>query len=158
MAIVETCDAVVHAGDVGGEEILDRLRSHVTHVVVVRGNNDAEYLQDAHGVDAANALPRIAELVLPGGKLIVEHGHAYGMSEPDHQKLRKAHPQAKLIVYGHTHKRVVDRSATPWVVNPGAAGAVRNDGGPSCLVLHASEDAWEIDAYKFGQNKKARLD
>ena len=30
-----------------------------------------------------------------------------------------------------------------------AAGRIRNHGGPSCLVLHASPDSWEIEAFRF---------
>jgi uncharacterized protein len=149
MAIVETCDIAVHAGDIGGKEILDLLRSRIGNVIAVRGNNDVQDFRADHEADVVNTLPRIAELELPGGKLVVEHGHRHGMSSPEHEKLRQAHPQAKLVVYGHTHKRVIDRSATPWVVNPGAAGKTRNDGGPSCLVLHASQGWWDIEAFKF---------
>jgi hypothetical protein len=54
-----------------------------------------------------------------------------------------------MIVYGHTHKRITDQSAEPWVVNPGAAGNVRTKGGPSCLILHASENSWELETIVF---------
>lgn len=39
MEILRTCDCVLHAGDVTGEEILDELRL-ISSVYVVRGNND----------------------------------------------------------------------------------------------------------------------
>lgn len=149
MAVVETCDVAVHAGDIGGKEILDLLHSGTGNVLAVRGNNDNSRLWASHQADVVTALPAVAELQLPGGKLVVEHGHVYGMSSPDHDKLRMAHPEAKMIVYGHTHKRVIDQSKTPWVVNPGAAGKTRNQGGPSCLVLHASDQSWEIEVFRF---------
>ena len=47
----------------------------------------------------------------------------------------------------------MDQEAEPWVVNPGASGKVRTHGGPSCLVLHASEDIWEIEAVLFEDNE-----
>ena len=149
MAVVETCDVAVHAGDIGCREVLDSLQSGAGNVVAVRGNNDRSFLWPSHDADVVNALPEIAELQLPGGKLVVEHGHAHGSYSPDHDSLRMAHPGAKMIVYGHTHKRVVDQSKTPWVVNPGAAGRTRNHEGPSCLVLHAGHHSWEIDAFRF---------
>ena len=86
---------------------------------------------------------------LPGGSMVVEHGHAHGWSEPDISKLRAAHPRARAFVYGHTHRLLMDREAEPWVLNPGAAGRIRNRGGPSCLVLHASMDAWRVQKFKF---------
>ena len=52
-----------------------------------------------------------------------------GWSEPDLQALRAAHPQARGIVYGHTHRLLIDRSEEPWVLNPGAAGRIRNGSG-----------------------------
>ena len=149
LAVVETCAMVVHAGDICGKNVLDLLHASNKAVVAVCGNNDVQDLWASDEADTVNALPRVAELQLPGGKLVVEHGHLYGMVSPDHNKLRMAHPQANMIVYGHTHKRIIDKSTSPWVVNPGAAGDVRNDGGPSCLVLQASEQSWEIEEFKF---------
>jgi len=94
-------------------------------------------------------VPRVAELQLPGGILAVEHGHVHGPMSPDHQNLRAAHRGARVIVYGHTHKQLIDRSEMPWVVNPGAAGRIRTHGGPSCLVLLAGEQSWDLETYKF---------
>lgn len=147
--VVDGCSIVVHAGDIGSKEVLERLHAGTATVIAVCGNNDLQHLWAADEADVVNQLPRVAELQLPGGILVVEHGHAHGFSAPDHAKLRRAHPQAKIIIYGHTHKRVIDKSATPWVVNPGAAGQTRNHGGPSCLVLHASHRAWEFEAFQF---------
>ena len=147
--MVESCDVAVHAGDIGDNQILDLLQSGTGNVVAVRGNNDLSFLWPSHEADVVNALPAVAELQLPGGKLVVEHGHAHGMSSPDHESLRKAHPEAKVIVYGHTHKQVIDQLQIPWVINPGAAGRTRNHDGASCLVLHASHQSWEIEAFRF---------
>jgi putative phosphoesterase len=149
LAVVDSCDMVVHAGDIGSKEILDLLASSTGKVFAVSGNNDVEWMWAERDADVVSALPRIAELDLPGGLLVVEHGHHHGCRSPDHQKLRHAHPQAKMIVYGHTHKKVIDQAETPWVVNPGAAGNIRNHGGPSCLVLHASHQSWEIEKFRF---------
>jgi putative phosphoesterase len=149
ISVVETCDIAVHAGDIGNKEVLDLLHGATGHVLAVCGNNDAEYLWATAEANVVKALPRVAELALPGGTLAVEHGHVHGMSKPDHDKLRRAHKTARVVVYGHTHLQVIDRSEDPWVINPGAAGATRNHGGPSCLVLHASQQAWEIEAFRF---------
>lgn len=149
LAAVQGCDLVIHAGDIGNKGVLDQLHSATQTVHAVYGNNDLPDLWASEEFDIASALPRVVELDLPGGKLVVEHGHVHGFHAPEHEKLRKAHPGAKMIVYGHTHKRVVDQSENPWVVNPGAAGNVRTNGGPSCLVLHASEESWEIEIFKF---------
>jgi putative phosphoesterase len=149
LAVVGRCDKVIHAGDVCGRHILDALHRHNEHVIAVAGNNDIPERWPEEERETVTALPRTAELVLPGGVLSVEHGHEHGWATPDHARLRAAHPRAKMIVYGHTHHRMVDKSADPWIVNPGAAGQVRNNGGPSCLVVHASSEHWEIEAFRF---------
>lgn len=149
LAVAGTCDIVVHAGDICGKHILDALLARTGKLIAVAGNNDLAELWDAAEQETVEALPRVAELELPGGTLVVEHGHEHGWAKPDHRKLRAAHPHARMIVYGHTHVRMVDRSASPWIVNPGAAGTTRTNGGPSCLVVHASSEAWEIEPFRF---------
>lgn len=149
LSVVAGCDAVVHAGDICGKHILDALHEHNDRVIAVAGNNDVPERWPENERDAVLALPRVAELALPGGRLVVEHGHEHGWQQPDHARLREAHPGARLIVYGHTHLRVYDKSEKPWIINPGAAGYTRNQGGPSCLVLNASEDEWNIEPHRF---------
>lgn len=151
LSVVARCDMVVHAGDVCGRHILEALQQVNSHVVAVAGNNDVPERWPEADRDVVIQLPRIAELELPGGLLSVEHGHEHGWATPDLDGLRAAHPRSKMIVYGHTHHRMVDKSRDPWVVNPGAAGQVRNNGGPSCLVVHASSEHWEIEAFRFPQ-------
>jgi len=149
MAVVAGCDMAVHAGDIGSSRVLDSLRAATGSVHAVRGNNDVPGLWSNEELDELKTLPRIAELRLPGGSLAVEHGHLHGHLSPDLAELRAVHPDARVIVYGHTHKLLVDREEAPWVLNPGAAGRIRNCGGPSCLVLTADPDSWEIEAFKF---------
>jgi putative phosphoesterase len=147
--VVARCDMVIHAGDVCGKHILDALHRHNDRVIAVAGNNDIPERWPEAERETVETLPRTIELALPGGQLSVEHGHEHGWVEPDLKSLRAAPSSAKMVVYGHTHKRLVDKSKAPWVVNPGAAGKIRNGGGPSCLVLHASVEGWEIEAFRF---------
>ncbi|HHQ69657.1 MAG TPA: metallophosphoesterase, partial [Halothiobacillaceae bacterium] len=57
------------------------------------------------------------------------------------------HPEARAIVYGHTHRRVIDQSQIPWVLNPGAAGRIRAIVGPGCLLLNAQADVWSVETF-----------
>jgi putative phosphoesterase len=149
LEVAGRCDVVVHAGDVMDPQILDLLHSATGAVIAVAGNNDALLKWSADPGATAEALPETVSLELPGGRLDVEHGHHHGWAAPDHDRLRAAHPGARIVVYGHTHHRVIDDTAAPWVINPGAAGRVRNNGGPSCLVLNASLEAWDIESFRF---------
>ncbi|HJU38183.1 MAG TPA: metallophosphoesterase family protein, partial [Tahibacter sp.] len=79
---------------------------------------------------------------------VVVHGDAYA-PRTRHAALRRAHADARAIVYGHSHRLLVDEFELPWVLNPGAAGKARTNGGPSCLVLDARADAWRVEALRF---------
>lgn len=143
-ALIKDCDYAIHAGDICGEHVLADMQPKSGKVIAVLGNNDLHI----HG----DSLPAKAEMDLPGGRLTVEHGHEHGMHKPDHDSLRESHADSKVVVYGHTHKMVQDKSSLPWVINPGAAGRTRTRGGPSCLILNASADQeWEIQEYRFSE-------
>lgn len=141
--VVSQCNYAIHAGDICGEDILSSMKPKDGKLLAVAGNNDP-YCHKA-------PLPEVLSIDLPGGKLTVEHGHTHGMHKPSHESLRKTHAGSRVIVYGHTHKQVVDKSEMPWVINPGAAGQTRTHGGPSCLVLEVSDDSWEVTAHRFSE-------
>lgn len=147
--VVNQCDYIIHAGDIFNANVLAQLKPK-KQLIAVAGNNDYPALWAAEEADIVKALPDTAELEVPGGLIIIEHGHRLG-HHPEHDKLRRDHAQAKMVVYGHTHHRVIDQKATPWVVNPGASGKVRTHGGPSCFVLYASETEWKIETTLFRQ-------
>jgi putative phosphoesterase len=145
-AIAE-CDYAIHAGDIMGAHVLEQLQPR-KRVIAVAGNNDHASIWNEEEADIVSALPKQSQLELPGGTIRVEHGHRLG-GFPEHEQLRWDHAEVKLVVYGHTHKRTIDQQGEPWVVNPGAAGRERTKGGPSCLILHASETEWTIETVLF---------
>lgn len=148
--IVKQCDQVIHAGDICGAHVLAQLAEINQNVTAVTGNNDAPGLWHESETDIVNQIPRTARLELPGGILAVEHGHLHGMHKPEHDSLRAAHPDARLVIYGHTHTMLIDDQQTPWVANPGAAGETRTRGGPSCLILTAkNEGEWDLQMMRF---------
>jgi len=144
---VRQCDYAIHAGDIFNKEVLAQLKPK-KELVAVAGNNDFPAVWDAEDADIVSALPKTARLELPGGLIMVEHGHRLG-NHPDHDQLRWDHAEARMVVYGHTHHRAFDQTAQPWVVNPGASGRVRTHGGPSCMVLKADESDWTLETLIF---------
>jgi predicted phosphodiesterase len=45
---------------------------------------------------------------------------------------------------------VIDTESNPWVINPGASGAVRNGGSSKCLVLNIDNSQnWEFTPHIF---------
>ena len=147
-ALVRDCDYAVHAGDILGAEVLAALQPRRS-VLAVRGNNDVPHKWSPDSAAMLHDLPLEAELALPGGTLTVTHGDRQFERPDRHARLRAHFPGARIIVYGHSHFLAIDQTATPWVVNPGAAGRTRTHGGPSCLILTASHTAWRIEMRRF---------
>lgn len=147
--LIKTCDYAVHAGDICDGKVLEAMQPKTGKVFAVAGNNDIPALWPSEQYDVVSQLPQQTEIELPGGLLRIEHGHRHDMHKPDHQDIRQAHPEARAVVYGHTHKKVIDDFELPWVVNPGAAGHQRNRGGSSCLILTASEKNWSFESFRF---------
>ncbi|MGV6818684.1 MAG: metallophosphoesterase family protein [Thiotrichales bacterium] len=150
-SLAETSDYVLHAGDIGNVEVLNQLKPRVATIAVL-GNNDYEANWPAADHETLRSLSWKAELQLPGGQVSIEHGDRVNPVATRHQKLRQRHPDARIVVYGHSHELTIDQSEPIWVLNPGAAGRERTKGGPSCLMLIASENSWNVKKYRFGKN------
>lgn len=148
------CDMVVHAGDIGGARVLDALQPRGGRIVAVLGNNDEPAKWPAADRARIHTLPDVAEVALPGGMLVVVHGDRVLPAKQRHDRLRSMFPAARAIVYGHSHRLSVDRSAQPWVLNPGAAGRARTYGGPSCVILRAAQDEWDVRPLRFAGTLK----
>jgi putative phosphoesterase len=113
---------ILHAGDVGGDEILDEL-AMIAPVQAVFGNTD----------EPKNPrLPAAIDITIGGVRIHVSHGHELGVPKPEKLLARYA---ADVIVYGHTHVQLITRVDDRLVVNPGAAGPARFDLVPSVAIL-----------------------
>ena len=100
---------ILHAGDVGGPEILEQL-SMVAPVVAVRGNTD-------RGEWAATLRP--TEWVELGGQA------AYVLHDIALLDLDPAAAGVRVVVHGHSHQpRAVERGGVLYL-NPGSAGPRR---------------------------------
>jgi uncharacterized protein len=115
-------EVILHAGDVGGDGILDEL-SLIAPVLAVAGNTDPPG-------DARLAASRVYEVA--GTRIHLSHGHEVGSPTPAALFARYAEP---IIVYGHTHRSLVTRADDRWAINPGAAGPRRFDLRPSVARL-----------------------
>ncbi|MBL8297318.1 MAG: metallophosphoesterase family protein [Rhodanobacteraceae bacterium] len=144
-ALARGCDLVVHGGDIGDAAVLGALGCAV---VAVRGNNDVASKWPQQQRCLLDALPEQAEIDLPGGRLAVVHGDRWP-TRGRHAALRRAFAAARAVVYGHSHRLLVDQELQPWLLNPGAAGRARTHGGPSCLLLEASAQEWCVVPQRY---------
>jgi putative phosphoesterase len=102
-------DHIVHGGDIGNREILDRLAA-IAPLTVVRGNNDAAAW--------ANAIPETARLELGGVSVYVIHDVKELGIDPGAAGVR-------VVVSGHSHKPACRECGGVLYVNPGSAGRRR---------------------------------
>jgi len=120
-------DMILHAGDVGKPAVLDAL-SAIATVHAVYGNVD---LPDG-------SLQASIDCEVEGVRVHMSHGHELGSPTPARLAARY---DADVIVYGHTHRALVQQVGSTLVINPGAAGPARFNLKPSVahLVLPARD-------------------
>jgi putative phosphoesterase len=126
-------DLILHAGDVGGSAVLVELGA-IAPVRAVYGNTDSP---GEPGLDARIVLD------IEGLSIHVSHGHELGVS-PTPEKLLKRYA-ADIIVFGHTHKPLIERAGPRLVVNPGAAGPRRFSLRPSVGRMTVKEGRAEVE-------------
>ena len=115
-------ELILHAGDVGGDDVLNELEI-IAPVLAVWGNTDLP------------GDPRLTGTIrhtIGGVSIHVSHGHELGTPRPENLIEEYS---ADVIVYGHTHRPLVARADGRLVVNPGAAGPRRFDIAPSVARL-----------------------
>ena len=125
-------ELILHAGDVGGDDVLHELET-IAPVHAVQGNTDPP---------GHPRLPLAVDLEIGGVRVHVSHGHELGSPTPE--KLLERY-DAGVIVYGHTHKQLIAHADERWVVNPGAAGARRFNLLPSVARLAIRDGAIAIE-------------
>jgi putative phosphoesterase len=109
LAALRDSELIVHAGDIGSAQVLERLRE-IAPVFAVRGNNDRD--------EWARALP-LTEVVEVGAHLLyLLHDIADLDIDP------KAAGMAAVIT-GHSHKPVAEERDGVLYLNPGSAGPRR---------------------------------
>lgn len=110
LAALRGCDHIVHAGDIGRGEILERL-GELAPVTAVRGNND-------EGIAAFAQVPETCLVELGGAAVYVLHDLSQLPIDPVAEGVR-------LVVSGHSHKPRIDTRDGVLYVNPGSAGPRR---------------------------------
>jgi putative phosphoesterase len=102
-------DLIVHAGDIGGPEVLARLRE-IAPVTAVRGNNDRG--------PWAEALPE-TDVVDVDGRLL------YVLHDVKTLDLDPAAAGFHAVIAGHSHRPSVEQRGRVLFLNPGSAGPRR---------------------------------
>jgi putative phosphoesterase len=118
-------DRVIHCGDVEGSEFTI-CEAAGCPVEMVMGNNDF-----------FSELPREKEFTLGKYKVWLTHGHNYYVSM-DNQTIKKEAVArgVDIVMYGHSHRPVVDYDKEVIAINPGSLTYPRQEGRkPSFIIM-----------------------
>lgn len=105
---LEGVDMILHAGDIGSDQVLDTLRA-IAPIVAVRGNNDKG--------DWATSLPDWEVVEIGDFSIYMLHD----LKEIDLNPVGLFH----VVVSGHSHKPSVEDKRGVLYLNPGSAGPRR---------------------------------
>ena len=122
-------DLIIHAGDVGGPEIIEALKN-LAPVIAVRGNTDND--------------PWAAELPSTAA---VEAGSALIYVLHDAGKLDLDPPAAgfQMVVTGHSHRPSLTERDGVLHVNPGSAGPRRFNLPLTVARVNLTRTPWEVN-------------
>lgn len=123
------CELIIHAGDIGGREILDEL-ARVAPVVAVRGNTDRE--------PWAASLPETAVVDAQGALIYVVH-------DVHTLDLNPAAAGFHMVVSGHSHKPSNSLREGLVYLNPGSAGPRRFDLPITLARVDLNHNPWKIE-------------
>jgi len=103
------CERIIHAGDICGRAVLDKLET-IAPVCAVRGNNDRGAWADS--------LPAATVVRVEAVSILVVHDLATLDAVP-------ATLGARVVVAGHSHRPAIEQRDGVLYVNPGSAGPRR---------------------------------
>jgi uncharacterized protein len=129
LAALRGSDLIIHAGDVGDPEILEKLKT-LAPVFAVRGNIDTE--------PWARALPE-TEVVEAGAATI------YVLHDVHALDLDPAAAGFHIVVSGHSHKPARTEKGGVIYLNPGSAGPRRFDLPVTVALLRLDVFPWKVD-------------
>lgn len=128
-------DAVIHCGD-----------GSLDTQTIIRDFPELPVYQVAGNCDFDPTLPFTLTVELGGVRILITHGHSYGVRNGDLDRLAYAAEEAGALIalYGHTHRAKVNTVGTVTVLNPGSAGMGAD---PSWCLLDIKPDGnfnWEF--------------
>ena len=122
-------DMLIHLGDVeGAEDYIEALAGCSVHIV--SGNNDF-----------FSGLEREKELQIGNYQVLLTHGHYYYVSTGIREIRREAEGRGfDIVMFGHTHRPIIDYGKHVIVLNPGSLSFPRQEGRkPSYIVMELDE-------------------
>lgn len=127
---VQPVDMLIHLGDAEGEEDYIEVLAGCP-VEIIAGNNDF-----------FSNLPREKSLQLGKYRVLLTHGHYYSvnMGIADIEKEAAAR-KYDIVMFGHTHRPIIDYGKGVIALNPGSISYPRQEGRrPSCIIMETDRN------------------
>ena len=126
LELLQSADAILHAGDINSQAVVDKLAAFAP-LYVVRGNNDKDW---------AEAIPHDLTVALEGVRFYMVHS-------------KKDVPVdltgADAVVFGHSHKySEAQRGDVLWL-NPGSCGPRRFHQEITLMRAQVSEGSIQVE-------------
>jgi len=131
-------DFILHAGDAGHASVLDAL-GEIAPMAAVRGNADP--------IDLIETLPDRVRINVGSRALLLLHGH-HGKTALRAARATAA-PGIDLIVFGHSHKPLIEREGRTILFNPGSPVERRWNPHFGLGLIRISDDAIVPDLILF---------
>jgi len=125
--LLDGCSMIIHAGDVGSNDIIPQLEK-TAPVYAVRGNID--------GIFSDLPLSRYVEIA---GHLL------YVIHDLDEIDITPQAISVSAVIYGHSHLPKIGRKNGVLYVNPGSAGPKRFNMPVSMAILTFIDDTMNVE-------------
>lgn len=109
VAVLQGCERIIHAGDIGKQEVLEGLRK-LAPLDVIRGNVDSG--------DWAAAIPEQLDLRIGGLRIHITH-------DVKTMRIDPLAGRVDVVIAGHSHQPKIEQVDGVLYLNPGSAGRRR---------------------------------
>ncbi len=126
-SVFKNLDLILHAGDIGSEDIITALET-LAPVQAVFGNVD--------GFPFVERYPEVAVVERAGVVIAMTHQFRR-LDDPalQHALAEAGHARADVLIYGHSHRAALEERDGVLLFNPGSAGRPRFSLRPAVGLL-----------------------
>lgn len=123
---LEDADAIVHAGDISTQSVVDTL-NHYAPVYVVRGNTDEVW---------AASIPHDLTFQLQGLTFYMVHKKS---------EIPKSLPGVDVVIFGHSHRYFQEEKDGILYLNPGSCGPRRFHQEITLAMMELENGSYSIE-------------
>lgn len=137
--LIETCDVILHAGDVNTQKLAEQLEKRKP-LYMVRGNNDGEW---------AAGVPETLSFELEGVSFYMIHNR---------REIPEGRGNTDVVIYGHTHNYSCRQEENTLWLNPGSCGKRRFTLPVTMAVLELHNGGIEVERIDLPLTKEMGTD